>query len=182
MLPGVSVAVVDSLSAGMGQGFVALAAARAVTEGASFTEAVARAEDVSRRVRLFVTLDTLDYLAKASRIPQVAAFLGGVLTIKPIIQISGGDIRPVARVRSRRRSIEALFEQVRASIPPNARVHLAVQHARAYAEALALEARLRDTFDCREVYTTEFTPIMGGYCGPGLLGVAFYCEADGDEC
>ncbi|MGH2484774.1 MAG: DegV family protein [Ktedonobacterales bacterium] len=181
MLPGVSIVVVDSLSAGMGQGFVALAAARAVDSGASFTEAVARAEDVSRRVRLLVTLDTLDYLAKASRIPQVAAFLGGVLAIKPIIQIAGGDIRPVARVRSRRRSIEALFEQVHAAIPPGARVHVAVQHARAEAEALALETRLRDTFDCREVYTTEFTPIMGGYCGPGLLGVAFYSEADGDE-
>lgn len=181
LLPGVSVAVVDSLSAGMGQGFVALAAARAVEAGASFMEAVARAEDVSRRVHLFVTLDTLDYLAKASRIPQVAAFLGGVLAIKPIIEIAGGDIRPIARVRSRRRSIDALFEQVRAAIPPGARVHLAVQHARADAEALALEARLRDTFDCREAYTTEFTPIMGGYCGPGLLGVAFYCEADSDE-
>lgn len=179
-LPGVPVAVVDSLSAGMGQGFVALAAARAIEQGLSLAEAVARAESVSRRVRMLVTLDTLDYLAKASRIPQVAAFLGGVLAIKPIIEIAGGDIHPVARVRSRRRSIEALFDLARAAIPKGARVHAAVQHAQAESEAAGIEAMLRDTFDCRELYTTEFTPIMGGYCGPGLLGVAFYCEADED--
>jgi hypothetical protein len=27
-----------------------------------------------------------------------------------------------------------------------------------------------------ELFTTEFTPVMGGYCGPGLLGAAFYTE------
>lgn len=180
-LPGVSVAVVDSLSAGMGQGFVALAAARAIADGSTFAEAVRQAERVSRDVRMLVTLDTLEYLAKASRIPQVAAFLGGMLAIKPIIQISGGDIHQVARVRSRRRSIDTLLEHVRADVPPGARVHAAVQHARAEEEAAAMEERLRDTFDCRELYTTEFTPIMGGYCGPGLLGVAYYVEADSDE-
>ena len=179
-LPGVQVAVVDSLSAGMGQGFVALAAARAIEEGRTFAEAVTRAESVSRRVRMLVTLDTLDYLAKASRIPQVAAFLGGVLAIKPIIEIAGGDIHPVARVRTRRRSIETLLELMREAIPRGAGVHAAVQHARAEREAAGIEMMLRDSFDCREVYTTEFTPIMGGYCGPGLLGVAFYCEADED--
>ena len=180
VLPGVPVAVVDSLSAGMGQGFVALSAARAIADGLSFTAAVARAEDVSRNVRVLVTLDTLEYLAKASRIPQVAAFVGGALAIKPIIQISGGDIHLVARVRTRRRSIEALFERVRASIPSGARVHAAVQHARAEREAAAMETMLRGTLDCRELYTTEFTPVMGGYCGPGLLGVAYYYEGEGD--
>lgn len=182
-LPGVPVAVVDSLSAGMGQGFVALAAARAIHASHSMSVAVARAESVSRRVRLLVTLDTLDYLAKASRIPQVAAFLGGVLAIKPIIEIAGGDIHPVARVRSRRRSIDMLLDLVRNEIPRGARVHAAVQHAQASEEAATIEATLRDSFDCRELYTTEFTPIMGGYCGPGLLGVAYYCEApeDGDD-
>lgn len=179
-LPQVPVAIVDSLSAGMGQGFVALTAARALAEGLSLAEAVTRAESISRRMRMLVTLDTLDYLAKASRIPQVAAFLGGVLAIKPIIEIAGGDIHPIARVRSRRRSIEMLCELVRASIPSGARVHAAVQHAQAEREAETIEAMLRDTFDCRELYTTEFTPIMGGYCGPGLLGVAFYCEANED--
>jgi DegV family protein with EDD domain len=175
-LPGVGVRVVDSLSAGMGQGFVALAAARAARAGRTFEEVVAIAERVSRRVRLVVTLDTLEYLARASRIPQVAALLGGILAIKPIILIAEGDIHPLARVRGRRHALDQLVEHLRGLAPPGARLHAAVQHARAEEEAAWLEARIRAMFDCAEVYTTEFTPVMGGYCGPGLLGVAFYCE------
>jgi DegV family protein with EDD domain len=179
-LPGRRVRVVDSLSAGMGQGFVALAAGRAAAAGASLDEAVAAAERVAHAMRLIVTLDTLEYLARASRIPQVAAFIGGMLAIKPLVLIGEGDIHLLGRVRTRRRSIEQLFERLRVEVPAGARLHAAIQHARCEDEAAAFEARVRDAFDCAELYTTEFTPIMGGYCGPGLLGVAFYSEgADG---
>lgn len=180
-LPNVPITIVDSLSAGMGQGFVTLAAARTATEGRPLSEVAAAAQALAQRVRMIVTLDTLEYLARTSRIPQVAAFLGGVLSIKPIIQISGGDIHPIARVRTRRRSIQALVDQLRQSVPAGARLHVAVQHARAAEEAAALEQQLGETFDCVELFTTEFTPVMGGYCGPGLLGIAFYAEGEGDE-
>ncbi|HWE62593.1 MAG TPA: DegV family protein, partial [Chloroflexota bacterium] len=179
-LPGTPVAVVDSLSAGMGQGFVALAAARAAANGCSLHDVVAAAEAVSRRVKMIVTLDTLEYLARTSRIPQVAAFMGGLLAIKPVVQISGGEIGLLERVRTRRRAIDALFAQVQRAVPAGARLHAAVQHARAAAEAAQFEARLRETFNCVALFTTEFTPVMGGYCGPGLLGVAFYTEEHAD--
>jgi DegV family protein with EDD domain len=163
-LPETPIAIVDSLSAGMGQGFVALAAARAAQDGGTLDDVVAAADRVRWRVRMIVTLDTLEYLARTSRIPQVAAFVGGLLSIKPVVELSGGDIHLLARVRTRRRSIE------------DARVHVAVQHASAPEEAAALEDRVRRAFNCVELFTTEFTPVMGGYCGPGLLGAAFYTE------
>lgn len=175
-LPGVRVAVVNSLSAGMGQGFVVLAAARAAAAAESLDEVVAVAHDMAARVRMIVTLDTLEYLAKTSRIPQIAALLGGLLAIKPIIQISNGDIHPLTRVRTRRRSIEALLEQMAQMVPAGAPLHVAVQHAAAADEAAQLAARIRAAFNCVEIFTTEFTPVMGGYCGPGLLGAAFYAE------
>lgn len=181
MLPGVAIEIVDSLSAGMGQGFVTLAAARAAAAGASPAEVAAAARAVSRRVQLIVTLETLEYLARASRLPQVAAWVGALLSIKPIVQIAGGDIHLLARVRTRRRSIERLFECLCERVPATARLHIAVQHARAAREAAALEERIRATFSCVELLTTEFTPVMGGYCGPGLLGVAFYTEPEGES-
>ncbi|HZC07587.1 MAG TPA: DegV family protein [Ktedonobacterales bacterium] len=175
-LPETTIRVVDSRSAGMGQGFVALAAARAAVAGASLDEVAAEAERVSQRVRLLVTLDTLDYLAQASRIPQVAAIVGGMLSIKPLFMLSGGDVQVLERVRARKRSIRRLLDHLRAMVPPGARLHAAVQHADAAAEAHDLEDTIREQFTCAELYTTEFTPVMGGYCGPGLLGVAFYYD------
>jgi len=179
-LPGAGIRVVDSRSAGMGQGFVALAAARAAAAGAPLDAVAAEATRVSRRIRLLVTLDTLDYLARASRIPQVAAIVGGMLSIKPIFVLGGGDVQVLERVRARKRSIRRLLERLRAMVPAGARLHAAVQHADAEAEARALEQVIREQFDCAELYTTEFTPVMGGYCGPGLLGVAFYADLPGE--
>lgn len=178
----VSIAVVDSLSAGMGQGFVALAAARAAADGRSLPEVIAAAEAVSRRVRLVVTLDTLEYLARNARIPQAAAWVGGLLAIKPVVQIAGGDIVLLERVRTRRRAVDALYAQVQKAVPEGVPLHAAVQHARAPEEAAAFAARLDAGFHCSELYISEFTPVMGGYCGPGLLGVAFYTADDLHAC
>jgi DegV family protein with EDD domain len=177
-LPGARVAVVDSGSAAMGQGFVALAAARAATAGQSLEQVVAAAESVRARVQMIVTLDTLDYLARASRIPQVAAFVGGVLAIKPILLFADGEVSQLARVRTRRRSLEQLVGQMRLRVPDGARVHVAIHHTEAAAEAGELRERIASMFACVELHVTEFTPVMGAYCGPGLLGAAYYVEAD----
>lgn len=180
-LPDLPVEVIDSGSAGMGQGFVALAAARAAAEGRSLPEVAEAAREVSRRLGMLVTLDTLEYLARASRIPQVASLVGGLLAIKPLIEMSRGEVRPLGRVRTRRRAIDDLFERVRRAAPEGARLHVAVQHARAEEEAARFAERMRASVDCAELLITEFTPVMGGYCGPGLLGVAFYAEEEAGD-
>ena len=143
--------------------------------GSTLEEVVAAAERVSERVRLVVTLDTLEYLARASRIPQVAALLGGMLAIKPMVLHRRGAMFTRWRgARPAAARIEQLLEQCanwrrRGRAPARRRA----ARARRGGGGAGLEARIRAAFDCVEVYTTEFTPVMGGYCGPGLLGVAF---------
>ena len=173
-LPQARIEVVDSHSAGMGQGFVALAAARLAATGAPLGAVVAEAQQVASRAQLVVALDTLDYLARSSRIPQVAAIIGGMLSIRPVFAMGASGLHVLARPRTRSRSIARVLEQVRAAVPVGARLHAAVQHACAEREAAEMEQAIRQSYDCAELYTTEFTPVMGGYCGPGLLGVAFY--------
>jgi fatty acid kinase fatty acid binding subunit len=175
-LPDLPITVIDSGSAGMGQGFVALAAARSAAAGQPLAAVTASAMKVRNAVRLLVTLDTLEHLARASRIPQIASFVGGILAIKPIFELTAGEARPLARVRTRRRAIADLHDRLQRSIPEGARLHAGVQHAQAAEEAARLEEWLGMTFNCVELVTTEFTPVMGGYCGPGLLGIAYYVE------
>lgn len=174
--PGARVTVVDSRSAGMGQGFVTLAAARAAADGGAEDAVVAAAEAVARRVRLVVALDTLEYLGRATRLPQITSFIGGLIPIKPVIELAGGKVSLIGRPRTRHQSIDRLVEYVRQTVPASAGLHAAVQHAASGEEAAGLAGRLRETFRCVELYTTEFTPVMGAYAGPGLLGVAYYAD------
>jgi fatty acid-binding protein DegV len=56
-------------------------------------------------------------------------------------------------------------------------LHVAVHYTGAPDEAARLEEMLRTTYDCVESFVAPFTPVMSGYVGPGLLGVAFYADA-----
>jgi DegV family protein with EDD domain len=172
--PGVRVKILDSGSAAMGQGFVALEAARAACRGMDLDTVCAEAEAVARRVNLVVTLDTLRYLARTSRIPQVASIVSSILDLKPIIRLVHGEVQPVGRVRSRKRSLEQLVVTICKLSPADKPMHLAIHHARAQAEADRLLALTSQQRSVVETYVTEFTPVMGAYCGPGLVGAAFY--------
>ncbi len=55
-------------------------------------------------------------------------------------------------------------------------VHIAVMHAYALEEAQKLKERVSAELNCREIWLTEFSPVMGYACGTGTIGLAFYKE------
>lgn len=173
MLGEVPVRVIDSGTAVMAQGFVVLAAARAALAGAGLEAVVQAAEEMIPRVHLLAALDRLDYLARSGRVRAVVALVGSALHIVPIFTIQQGNITVVARPRSKSRAVKAMLERMEQEVQGRP-VHAAVFHAAVPDEAEDLRARVADRFDCVELYTTEFTPVMGAHTGPGVLGLAFY--------
>jgi DegV family protein with EDD domain len=178
-LAGTRVEILDSGSAGMGQGFVALAAARAACDGLDLEAACDAACTVANQVNLVVALDTVHYLARTSRIPQVASIVSSLLDLKPIFRVAHGEVQPVARPRSRQRSLDKLVETICALSPPDRKLNVAMHHARARTVAERVLEQLAKRRTLAQVYITEFTPVMGAYCGPGLVGAAFYPADEG---
>jgi DegV family protein with EDD domain len=173
--PDADVRLLDSRNAAMAQGFVVLEAARAAAAGASIEEVVARAEEMSGRVTLLAMLDTLEFLARGGRVPRVAAWAAGLLQVKPIVRFSASDIKLVARTRTRARALDRIAD-LAIEIGRGRRVHLAVHHADAPADAEALHERLKSAVRIEESFITPFTQVMGVHTGPGLTGVAVWCE------
>lgn len=167
------VEVVDSASASMGEGFVALEAARAAASGAPLEAVAARAREIAGAVQLVATINTFEYLRKSGRVHALLAYAGTALNIKPVFAFRGGTVEQLGRPRSRSRAIEALVEEVRAGFAGRP-LHLAVVHAQCAAEAEALIERLRGEVACAETFLSEFTPLMGAHTGPGVLGVTFW--------
>ena len=54
---------------------------------------------MKKRIRLVALLDTLEYLKKGGRISSGAAFLGNVLSIKPVIAIADGEVSFLGKAR-----------------------------------------------------------------------------------
>ena len=174
-LPDTSIEVFDSQTVTAAEGFVALAAARAAAEGKDLAELVRVAEEVRNKVTFLAFLDTIRYVYRTGRIPKIAANVGSMLNIKPILTSSSGLIRFVGAVRKKERGIDRLLQIMRNKVGHSA-VHVAVMHAYDPDEARKLKERISSEFNCAELWVTEFSPVMGYATGTGTLGLAFYPE------
>lgn len=172
--PEVTVQVLDSGNAGMAQGFVVLAAARAAACGADLDEMIARAAKVATDTYLIGVLDTLEYVARGGRVPRAAALTASLLQIKPILQYHRGEVALLERPRTRARALERLLDLTSERIRPDQPLHMSVIHAQTPEEASSLYDTVRQRFHPQELYITEFTQVMSAHTGPGLIGLAFY--------
>ncbi len=165
----------DSQNVTAAEGFDALVAARAAAEGKSLAEVTKVAEGLREKTTFLILLDTIRYVYRTGRIPKVAARVGFMLSIKPILTMSSGLVRFAGAVRNRERGIDRILQMMRNKVGQSL-VHVAVMHAYAPDEARELMERVSSEFNCAELWLTEFSPVMGYATGTGTIGFAFYAE------
>lgn len=175
-LHNVTIEVIECTTAAAGQGLVALAAARAAALDKPLEEVKKVVKNVMSKVNLFATLDTLQYLVKSGRVPQAAALVNSILSIKPVFTLNHADPHTVALPRTMKSATSRMLKLIETAVNKGQQLHVAVMHADAMGEAVTLKDRILSQFECKEIYITEFTPVMGVHTGPGLVGVAFYGE------
>ena len=172
-LPGTSIEVLDSRNVTAAEGFIVLAAARAAAEGKDIAEVIKAAEEVRDKVTFVALLDTIRHVYRTGRVPKLAARVGAVLNIKPILSSSAGLVRFNGVARNREKGIKRLLSTMRDKVGQSP-LHVAVMHAYVSNEAEALKERVAGEFNCVELWVTEFSPVMGYATGTGTLGLAFY--------
>lgn len=174
---GGAVRVIDSKSAGMGTGFVALAAARAARTGAQLDEVVAQAESAASRVSAYIVVQRLDNLRRSGRIGAAASWLGTALAVKPLLRIDEGKLVLAQRVRTTSKATAAMVEQVLETVGER-RAALAVQHVDNPAGAADVAATLASALPaCGSAVVTDLGPVLGVHLGPGAVGVVVALEA-----
>jgi DegV family protein with EDD domain len=167
--------VVDSGGVSMAQGFVVMEAARAAGAGGGLAEAAARARDVSGRVTLLAAIETLEYLRRSGRVNRLLSYAGTMLNVKPVFRMRGGDIESAGRPRTRRRALDRLADEARADIGRRP-AHLAAVHADAEEDARKLLEAVAGEVEVAESHVAAFTPAIGAHTGPGVVGLAWFCD------
>lgn len=174
---GGTVRVVDSQSAGMGTGFVALAAARAASAGSGLDDVTAEAAAAVNRVHAYIVVQRLENLRRSGRIGTAASWLGTALAVKPLLTITGGKLVLVQRVRTTSKAIAAMVEQVLEAVGER-RAALAVHHVDNPEGAADLAATLAAALPaCGAPMITDLGPVLGVHLGPGALGVVVALDA-----
>ncbi|MFE2626583.1 DegV family protein [Streptomyces sp. NPDC091290] len=167
----VPVRVVDTGMVAMALGFSALAAAETAEAGGTVDEAVAAAEKRAGGTAAYFYVDTLEYLRRGGRIGAAQALLGSALAVKPLLQLDGGRIDLLEKVRTASKAI-ARLEEIAADRAGGAQVDIAVHHLAAHERASALADRLRTRVPgLADLHVSEVGAVIGAHTGPGLLGV-----------
>jgi DegV family protein with EDD domain len=165
----VPVRVIDSRTLTMGLGNLCLSAARVAEEGGSIDDVARAVESRIPTTRTYAALDTLENLKKGGRIGGAQAMLGSMLSIKPIIDITGGKVEQESKQRTRSKSLRYLADKVRAQ---PAVENLAVMHGAApdVDEMLDLLAPI---YPRDQIVVGDLGAVIGAHGGPRTMGITF---------
>ena len=166
--------MIDTLGASLGEGLVALEAARLRDLDLSAEAAALRLRSLSQRMFNVFTVDDLMHLKRGGRLSNVAAIVGMVLNIKPLLKGNEeGKIVSFAKVRGRKKSIEELAARYdKLAVDPEKQV-VGIAQAGCREDAAYLAQLLRRNRPPKEILTVEYEPVTGCHVGPGALALFF---------
>jgi DegV family protein with EDD domain len=169
MLPDRDIHVVDTRTASMGEGLLALLAVELAEEDRSGADIAAEIERRIPDVDLYVALDTLEYLRKGGRITAAQAAIGSLLSVKPIITVREGKVEVFERVRTRSKARERVLELL-TDRPVDRLAVLYSPGADAPAFSADAAARMPGGITSDHVTIELIGPSIGPHLGPGCIG------------
>ncbi len=165
------VTVLDSSQLTIMYGMACINAASDVRAGGDFASALSTAKNTLSRMRGWLAVPSLKYLAQSGRVSKVLSTLGTLLSIKVILKIGEGEVVLVDKYRTSSMAFEKLRDNVLAVCQGGAET-LCLVHADNLEEAQKLGEMVLSSLECKEVIYTDIGPTVGVHTGPGPVGVA----------
>jgi DegV family protein with EDD domain len=164
---GIKIEVIDSRGVTLWQGLVAMAAAKAARDGGSLQQVVDKTHKTINQMHALALLDTLKYVIKGGRVGNTIFAVESKLSIKPLITLVNGEIRPAGLTRNRAKGINRL----RAFIAKTDVNEIAIVHSTAAEEAQGLADYARSLLPNIAPRIDRLGPALGVHAGPGALAI-----------
>ena len=171
--------VMDSRTVSLGLGMLALRARELADDGLTGTELIEELVRVRDRSGAFVTVDNLDALMRSGRVSWGHGWVGNLLHIKPILELTPeeGKVHPIDRVRGRKDLIPRVLEHLSARLTPRPKqLRVGIAHADAPETAHQLQGEVEARFHPRECLVAPATAALGVHVGPGAWAVFYQVE------
>ena len=164
---------VDSAVGSLGIGLMCREARKLERAGKSIDEIVKYLEDVKYKIRVILTLDTLEYAKMSGRVKTLQAALASLLNVKPIAILRNGDLNMAERVRTRKAALDRVIEIAKEEFGKDP-VYLAVVHARDLKSGEGLLNDAKAHFNHKETLISELSISIAANLGPGTVGLILY--------
>ena len=164
---------VDSAGGSLSLGFMCREARRMDRTGKSVEQIVKYLEGIRERIRIILTLDTLDYARMSGRIGALSAALASMLNVKPIAVLKNGLVDMVEKVRTRKTALERVITMAEEEFGDQP-VYLGIVHARDIASGNALMTEAKKRFNTKETVLIDLSISLAANFGPGTVGLVLY--------
>jgi DegV family protein with EDD domain len=172
--PDADIRVMDTLAIGSPLGQMVIKAAEWAAEGLDADAIWGRLESMTPRVRIYFTVDTLEYLQRGGRIGGAKALLGNLLRIRPVLTWREGQVAPLMNARTTRRALQSIVNIAYEQAPRDRDAMFSVMHAAAPDVAERIADQLRAEFGPVDVWITDLVPAIVTHGGPGTIGLCFF--------
>jgi len=165
------VEIFDSLSGSMGTGLMAIAAGKACANEMDFKDILVNLEFLRKNMKLFGTINTLKYLSRSGRVPEIANIIMSATRIKPILGISDGIVKMIGIAVSRFGSLMEITKRTLQNFKDEKWVAGAIIHSLSFEESKKIMLKIQPKINFVNTIITECTPVVGAHTGPGLIGI-----------
>jgi len=171
--PDRKVITIDSRSASLGQGLLAYYASQAQKEGKSLEENAAYIEALIPKLNHWVVPDDLHHLRRGGRVSGASAFVGTMLSIKPILTIvDDGRLIPASKARGWGKAEQYIFDRMKEQ-EVNADTIVFIAHSDSQEKADKVADTIREKFGVKKFIINCIGPVIGAHTGPGTLAIIF---------
>ena len=130
--------------------------------------------NVKTRIKGFTFVDDLQALKRGGRISAATAFIGAMLHIKPIIEMSGGTLHMIGKQKGVKKSLVYLGELFKKYYNPEISNTVYIVDACEPDNSLELEKVIKEIAPDCVIKKKLLTPIVGAHLGSGAMIISFW--------
>ncbi|TNO98093.1 DegV family protein [Bacillus sp. CD3-1a] len=170
--------IIDTKCASLGQGLVVLEAAKMAKDGASKEDILKRVDFLMNHMEHIFTVADLQYLVRGGRLSKVAGFIGGLLNIKPILNVEEGKLVPLEKVRGKKKVLGRIVDIMEERGKELKGQTIGITHGDDLETAEALKVLITERFGCEVFIVNTIGAAIGAHTGPGVITLFFLNEVE----
>ncbi|MEC2433770.1 DegV family protein [Bacillus cereus] len=170
--------IIDTKCASLGQGLVVLEAAKMAKDGAPKEDILNRVAFLMNHMEHIFTVADLQYLVRGGRLSKVAGFIGGLLNIKPILNVEEGKLVPLEKVRGKKKVLSRIVDIMEERGKDLKGQTIGITHGDDLETAEALKSLITERFGCEVFIVNTIGAAIGAHTGPGVITLFFLNEVE----
>jgi DegV family protein with EDD domain len=171
--PHFQLTIVDTKCASIGQGLIVKEAARMASENVEKEAILKQILFLSQHMEHLFTVEDLDYLAKGGRVSKASAFLGGLLNIKPLLNVEDGKLVPIEKIRGKKKLLQRIIELMKERGSNLNEQIIGISHADNEETTLLIKTMIENEFHPKEVFISSIGSAVGAHTGAGTIAIFF---------